>query len=138
MITFSQVFAHMVGDYLLQSDWMAAEKTKKSVAALAHVVTYTIPFLFVTQSWKALLAIAGTHFLIDRFRLARYVVYVKNFLSPRRTQDGIAWKEWWYRWEDCSGTGYHKDRPVWLATWLLIIADNVLHVGINSLAVRYL
>lgn len=36
-ITANALVAHAVGDYLLQSDWMATEKVKRSVACLAHV-----------------------------------------------------------------------------------------------------
>jgi hypothetical protein len=61
---FWQVIAHLVGDYMLQSDWMAAEKTKKNLAAFAHVVTYILPFLFLTHSITPLLFIASTHFLL--------------------------------------------------------------------------
>lgn len=82
MITATQIVCHLVGDYIIQSDWMASTKTKRSLPALAHAVTYTLPFLFVTMSWKALAFICLTHFLIDRFRLARYICWVKNFLAP--------------------------------------------------------
>jgi len=41
-------------------------------------------------------------------------------------------------WAECAATGYPPDRPAWLAVWLLIIADNVMHVVINGLAIRYL
>lgn len=34
--------------------------------------------------------------------------------------------------------GYHKDRPAWLAVWLMIAADNTLHLAINHLALRFL
>lgn len=40
-------------------------------------------------------------------------------------------------WAECSATGYHKDRPAWLAVWLLIIGDNVLHVVLNGIAFAY-
>lgn len=129
MITADQLVLHAVGDYVLQSDWMATEKTKKSLAALAHVIAYAVPFLLVTTSPLALAFIAGTHFAIDRWRLARYVCWLKNFLSPRT---------YWYWWSDCESTGYHKERPPWLATWLLIIADNVMHVILNGVALRWL
>ena len=79
---FVQLIAHLFGDYFLQSDWMAAEKTKKSLAALAHALTYTLPFLLLAHSWQALVFIPGTHFVVDRWRLARYVCWIKNF---RRT-----------------------------------------------------
>ncbi len=126
MITADQLVAHAVGDYILQSDWMASEKTKRSIAAAAHVFAYGLPFLLLSPSPLAMMVIAGSHFLIDRFRLARYVVWAKNWLGPNRP------------WSECVATGYPAERPVWLATWLLIIADNVLHVLINAAALRWL
>jgi len=119
-----QLIAHAVGDYILQSDWMANEKAKDNVAAAAHAVTYSLPFLLFRPGWKAMALIAGTHFLIDRFRLARYVVWAKNWLAPKG-QD-----------HELTTHGYPADRPMWLSVWLTIIADNVLHVVINRLALR--
>lgn len=126
MITADQLVAHAIGDYILQSDWMATEKTKQNLAAVVHALTYGIPFLFLSPSPLALAVIVGTHFVIDRFRLARYVVWAKNWLGPNRP------------WSECVATGYPADRPAWLTVWLLIIADNVLHVMINGLALYYL
>lgn len=128
MITADQLVAHMVGDYVIQSDWMANEKTKRSVAALVHAVSYALPFLFLRPSMLALLVVIATHFLIDRFRLARFVVFAKNFLAPRDA---------WPSWADCNSTGYPAARPPWLAVWLLIIADNAMHILINGLALSY-
>jgi hypothetical protein len=129
MITADQLLAHAVGDYLLQSHWMATEKTKRSLAAAAHALTYGLPFLAFRPSWAALAVIVGTHFVIDRWRLARFVVAAKNFLGPVRT---------WPDSRAVAGTGYDPDLPPWLAVWLLIIADNTLHVLINGLALAYL
>lgn len=126
MITADQLVAHAIGDYLLQSDWMAQEKTKRSVAALAHVATYSLPFVLLGASVPALAVIVGTHFVIDRWRLARYVVWAKNWLGPNRA------------WSECVATGYPPDRPPWMAVWLLIIGDNILHVLCNGLALHYL
>jgi len=119
MFTADQIVAHLVGDYILQSDWMANEKTKQSFAAGVHAVAYTLPFLFITQSVAALAFICGTHFLIDRFRLARYVVWFKNgqWSSP------------------ITATGYSDDKPAFLSVWLLIIADNTLHILCNGVAI---
>ena len=152
MIVADQLIAHAVGDYVLQSDWMANEKTKKNVAALAHVVTYTLPFLFLTQSPLALLLIAGSHFIIDRWRLARYVCWLKNFLAPPRTIDNEkqitpggqvilvpkVTGTWWYSWSSCSKTGYPEGKPPWMAVWLMIITDNTMHVLCNGLVLYYL
>ena len=48
MFTADQLVAHAVGDYILQSDWMANEKTKRSLAAAVHALTYALPFLLLT------------------------------------------------------------------------------------------
>ncbi len=148
MFSANQLIAHAVGDYVFQSDWMASTKTKSSFPALCHVVTYTLPFLLLTTEWPALLFIAGTHFAIDRWRLARYVIWAKNFLSPPTTSgepvanDAGAYASittappvrWHFPWSECSVTGYHKKKPLWLTLWLMIITDNLLHVLCNGLA----
>lgn len=144
MITADQLVCHGVGDYILQSDWMATTKTKKSIAALAHVMTYTLPFLLLTQSWKALLFVAGTHFIIDRWRLARFVVWAKNWLAPcwefsYQIHEITSFKRPTPPWSECKDSfGYPKDRPIWLAMWLLIICDNLMHVILNGVALTYL
>lgn len=119
-ISADQILAHLVGDYILQSHWMATEKTKQSLAAAAHAISYTLPFLFLTTSAAALAFICGTHFLIDRFRLARFVVWFKN---------GYA-----FEGKAVTGTGYRDDVPPWLSVWLLIIADNTIHLICNGVA----
>lgn len=122
---FAGLLAHLVGDYLLQSHWMATEKTDRWWPAIAHAVTYGLPFVLITQDPLALLVIVVTHAVIDRYRLARHVVWAKNHLAPPGTVPP---------WAECKATGYPPDTPPWLAVWLLIIADNTIHIGINSLA----
>jgi hypothetical protein len=136
--TADQLVAHAVGDYILQSDWMADNKTKQHFAAAVHAVTYTLPFLFITWSPAALAVICGTHFVIDRWRLARFVVWLKNgpwLATPvlhEGALDGYAWSL-----KPVTATGYQDSKPPFLAIWLLIIADNILHVICNALALRY-
>jgi hypothetical protein len=81
---------------------------------LSHALWYAIPFLFLRPSIVAFLVIVGTRFVIDRYRLARYVVWGKNLLLGDTPP-----------WKDCQFTGYPPDRPAWMAVWLLIIADNI-------------
>lgn len=117
------LLAHAVGDYLIQSHWMASEKTKRWWPALAHAATYGLPFLLITRDPVALAVIVGTHAVIDRYRLARHIVWAKNHLAPAGINPS---------WSECRATGYPPDTPPWLAVWLLIIADNTMHVVINS------
>lgn len=128
---------HLIGDYVLQSQWMAENKTRSSAAAAAHALVYSLPFLILRPSLNAWLVILVTHFLIDRFGLARYVVWLKNvFFSPHKPCDRNYNDR--YRWSNCKATGYPSDLPPWLSVWLLIAADNTLHLTINSLALTYL
>ena len=122
-----QLIFHLIGDYVTQSDWMAQNKTKSTFAAFCHATVYSLPFLLIA-SMNAWLVIWSTHLLIDRFRLARFVVYAKNFLSPPAS---------WQKWQNCSAIGYHKDSPPWLAVWLMIAADNTIHLVINERALKW-
>lgn len=153
------IICHLWGDYLFQSDWMASTKTKSSWPCFWHAVWYTTPFLVLTQSLWALAFIAGTHFVIDRFRLARYACWVKNWLAPNwidtkkyeayvydpGARESFAFKVMNHPWSECSATGYKIDesfanggKPMWMAMWLMIIADNTLHLTCNYIALRWL
>jgi len=106
-----ELLCHLTGDYTLQNAWMAQNKVKAWLPAIVHASIYSTVFLLMLQpSWYAMAVIFGTHLLIDRFRLAKY-------------------------WTKAIGV---SDEPAWLGTWLLIINDNVIHLWINHLALRYL
>lgn len=141
---------HLVGDYWLQSDWQAINKGKKTLNCFVHVLIYTACFLFLTTSWKALLFIATTHFIIDRFPIiVKKLIFWKNHFP---TLD-------YPFWEYCNSTGYYDDSPynsqklkgtekqilederVWgkprhffITIWLYIICDNTLHLVCNFIA----
>lgn len=130
----TQLLCHLWGDYILQSDWMAKGKTIWWPPCLLHVLLYSAGFLVLRPSWQALAVIAGTHYFIDRYRLARYVVFAKNW-SPAHWRIAGAPVIWYHR---MTATGYPDGTPDFMAIWLLIIADNILHLTINFLALRYL
>lgn len=123
---FLMVFCHFLGDYVLQTDWMAQLKTQRWLPAIAHGVTYTLPFLLVTRSPLALLVIGGTHILIDHWRLAKHVIWFKNQFAPRAFRPPH------------TATGYSDQMPPWMAVWLMIIVDNLIHLGINAASVVWL
>lgn len=123
------LIAHLFGDYVFQTNYMALEKTSKWLPAVLHGLTYTLPFLFATHSLAALLVIGGTHIIIDRFRLARHLMWFKNQLAPKAYRpDRSALRT----------TGYPESTPAWMSTWLMIVADNSVHIAINVLAIIFL
>ena len=115
-----QLLAHLVGDYVVQSEWMASHKTRRHAPA----ALYTVCFLPLTRSLRALGVIGGTHFVIDRYRLARHVTWAKNQLAPAGERP------------EHTPTGYPPEKPEWMAVWLLIITDNTMHAIINRWALR--
>lgn len=121
MFAADQLVAHAVGDYLLQSDWMANNKARRLSVAGIHALVYSLPFLLLHPSAWAWLVIIWSHIFIDRYRLARYACWAKNGF-PRPLTD----------------TGYPIERPAYMAVWLLIILDNICHVLINGAALRWL
>lgn len=124
-----QLIAHLFGDYVLQSDWMALKKRKSFLAALVHALAYSLPFLLLQPSLAAWLVIMFTHAVIDHLGLAKYVGFVKNFLAP---------PSGWPTWEKTNATEYSDEKPVWMSTWLFIITDNAMHLAINYAALRWL
>ena len=122
-----QLILHLLGDYVLQTDWMAQHKTKRISVAIIHSALYALPFLLLTHSVMALSVIFATHVISDRYRLARFVVYAKNKATNRTL-----------RWAEVSATGYPRDTPPWLAFMLLMIVDNTMHITINYVALRWL
>ena len=156
-----QLIAHAFGDYVLQSTWMALRKNKLSWVCALHCFTYTLCFVSLTFSWRALLVIFATHFLIDRFGLARYLVWLKELQTDIR----IPW-----RWATLTGyfdpeiltedernygvllvgvcekkfnmpellANPNVNRPIWIRVWLTIITDNTLHLLCNAVAIAYL
>ncbi len=86
-----QLLAHLIGDYILQSHWMAENKTKAFWPAFVHALLYSLPFVLIAPSGQAWGVIFFTHFLIDRYRLARYLVWAKNLLGPWRRRYEYDW-----------------------------------------------
>lgn len=98
--------SHLVGDWLLQTDWMAREKEKQWKALVAHVFVWTICFLLPATAglfsplW--LLWLAGTHLVLDGTRFVRWwMTFIKRV--PEADLRGSAW-------------------------WLVVVVDQVFHL----------
>ncbi|QRG66777.1 DUF3307 domain-containing protein [Brevibacillus choshinensis] len=103
--------AHLIGDFLLQTEWMAKYKAQRWLPLLTHCLVYTLSvtllaFLFVPGGlsvWASLL-IFLSHVILDR----RTFVY------------------FWYR----KVMQVTDDR----SKWLMIITDQVFHLIILGVA----
>lgn len=129
MFSVNQIVAHLIGDYFLQSDWMAVNKYHDKKAAFIHAFSYTIPFTFLTLNIPALLFIMITHFLIDHYKLPRYAVWIKNFIGPSG-----------YPLKNMKDNGFNKECPTpeHIQSLIFIIMDNTLHILCNGVAIGFI
>ena len=106
------LIAHLIGDWLIQTKWMAEEKSKKLAPLLAHVFTYHI-FVFaalylagisLNANLLATVFLAATHALLDNRRF-----------------------EFW--WLKSVKKVEEKDVPI----WLLLGVDQSFHLFLLAL-----
>lgn len=128
-----QLILHLLGDYVTQTHWMAREKVKSWYAAFVHALVYSCPFILLTSSAAAFLTILVTHCVIDRFSLAKYVLFAKNWITDRDLTFKMCNKTGYPDIEEEGGTV-----PLWLTFWLYAVADNTIHLCINYAAIRWL
>lgn len=75
-MTLDLLALHMLGDYILQTEWMAQNKLKNIPARLIHVNTYAFPFFlwgvyfYGLQGVYFFVGVWITHFAIDSYRFA--------------------------------------------------------------------
>ena len=112
----TQLILHLIGDYLIQNDWMALNKKRTGIkgmlACQVHCITYAVPFLLIANIWQVFFIYVG-HYMIDRWN------FVTWFLS-KRNSCGM------------DNFGYGGNRPSFIAFWLNVITDNSFHLIINS------
>ena len=95
------VYAHLIGDYLLQNDWMALNKKRRTIPALLHVAVYCVPFLFTGLAGWQIALIGVQHFLQDRTSFIMWFMRIK-------------------------GSGQFATGPC--APWSIIVTDNIIHL----------
>jgi hypothetical protein len=119
----NQLLLHLIGDYLVQNDWMALNKKKLSwkgeLACQIHCITYSLPFLYI-GSCSAVLTIYLSHYILDRTNIVGWFLALRNGVFHVRN------------------FGFGGERPFVITVWLYIITDNVFHVLCNFLALKYL
>ncbi|KNB69416.1 hypothetical protein ADS79_26345 [Brevibacillus reuszeri] len=88
------LIAHLIGDYMFQTEWMAKYKAQRWLPLLAHCVVYTgviylIAYWFIPgglSGW-AILLVFVSHMILDR----RTIVYIWYRKIMRVTNDGSKW-----------------------------------------------
>ncbi len=99
---FSALVGHLVGDYLLQNDWMALNKKRSSLHCMVHCLVWTVSVMLFSQ-WPLWVAcpLFITHFVQDRTQIV----------------------SWWM-----DTIGQKSFRTGICAPWSAIVVDNVWHI----------
>lgn len=105
-----QLLCHLIGDYLLQTSWMARDKVGGLLPAIIHCIAYTFTFLFLTFDPSKLYLIFFTHFVID------YTGVVKSL----------------------SDKTFDKNATEYLQVIIGIVRDNTVHLILNFLILEYI
>lgn len=96
------MIGYFVGDYLLQNDWMAFNKKKKTLrgelACTVHCLLVTLSILLFTGwwDWTHAILVYASHYVLDRTGLVEWYVETMNVGKP--------------------------------LPWLYIVHDNILHL----------
>lgn len=99
----SAIIGHLVGDYILQNDWMALNKKKSSLHCAVHCALWTLSVCAFAGwwYWQVAVILFATHYAQDRTNI-------------------IAW------WMDT--VGQKSFRTGICAPWSMIVVDNVWHI----------
>lgn len=105
--------AHLVGDYLLQNDWMAMNKKKPSwfgfLTCFVHCLIYTVLVMLFTGWWKA-----------DNYALIWGLVFLSHWVFDR-TYLALKWMDLYGSWKRMSNDDPNK---VFAYIWV----DNSFHL----------
>ncbi|TFE01832.1 DUF3307 domain-containing protein [Jeotgalibacillus sp. R-1-5s-1] len=111
MTPFSWLFlSHLIGDFLFQTGWMAANKASKWIPLLVHCAVYTLIVALISWiafdglSVIAILFIFITHVILDRQQFVK----------------------WWVKKVMQTPAGPDK--------WLTIVVDQIFHLIILAAA----
>lgn len=97
------IVGHLVGDYLLQNDWMALHKKQSSFRCAVHCALWTLTVCAFAGWWHV--GVAG-------------LLFIAHFSQDRTNV--IAW------WMDTVGQKQFRTGPC--APWSIIVVDNVWHI----------
>lgn len=135
-LLFKMLLGHLVGDYLLQNDWMALNKKNNAIICSIHCLLYTISVMFFISPLNALaelhvyiltiVLIFASHFILD------YTSIIDKYLH---LIGGRSWKNLSERFDSEAVISKSKPDPgledhVYLAYTALVqtAADNTVHL----------
>jgi len=139
MIYYQMLLGHLLGDYLLQNEDMALNKSKNTLVgwyfAIIHCYIYTLAVCVFMWNFDFIwiIAVFLSHFPIDKFGLAeKYMKYVKGS-SLRQYIDTVNWTA--ERAPDDFTKG-HQMLTGGFRAFVYAVTDNSMHLILMYLAYK--
>lgn len=104
------IVGHLVGDYLLQNDWMAEGKKRSSWICALHAYLWTFSVCWFA-GWKPIVFNAN-------YALAAVILFLTHFIQDRAAIVPL--------WMDFIGQRKFRTGPT--SPWSIIVVDNVWHI----------
>jgi hypothetical protein len=134
---FQMLLGHLCGDYLLQNEYLAINKSKNTwigwLTAFIHCIFYTLAVCLFMWNFQLIwiIAVFCSHFFIDKFGLAeKYMKYVKR----SSLRDYI---------NEADSNRYDKDNSVGqdmltggFRAFVYAVTDNTMHLILMYLAYK--
>jgi hypothetical protein len=114
----SLLLAHLVGDWLLQTEWQANNKIQKWQALLSHVIVYHLVILAVLLAWFG-------------FRNVNIYITVVALAVTHAVLD-LRWPVEWIMKTFRHTVANQSER------WLVIVVDQSIHIILLGLASLFL
>ena len=90
--TLNLIFCHLVGDFVLQSDFIAKTKGENWYHLFVHCMLYSLPFYIVFGACWQIPMIVVSHFIIDAAK-ARYNQI--SYVADQCFHFNILWLIFW-------------------------------------------
>jgi hypothetical protein len=133
---FQMLLGHLCGDFLMQTEWMAMNKSKNTkigwLAVFVHCILYTFAICLFMWNFQLLwiVAVFFSHFFIDKFSLAeKYMHYIKG----KGMKDYVNKHDWmlgmaYMRPEKPSGVNLHEALEGGFTAIVYTLTDNTMHL----------
>jgi hypothetical protein len=87
------LIGHLVGDFIIQNDWMALNKKESTLHCTVHCLTYALcVWLFTLWPLWTIPVIFITHFALDRTKFVGWLMGIKG--SKKFRDGGMAPWSW--------------------------------------------
>jgi hypothetical protein len=137
-LVFRFLLGHLIGDYLLQTNWMALKKKSQTIPCLVHCSVWTacvcaclLPELIqlsIPRIFLVTVLIFLSHFWLDRFDLIEWWF---------RKIGSRSWREM-TRIYDYGKPSLEKQAMTAYTALVQTVADNTLHLAFVYLIIRFL